>query len=676
MSDHKIGSFLQNIFGFDNYSTEQRNSKNNSNATRQTPPTKDEYIVKRGDTLTEIAVKTGQNLQELIKENSQIKNPNKIYVGQHIKVGGQTQSYTVRRGDTLNEIAKDHKVSVGDILQANPGQIANRNLIYPGQKLHIPVHAKETPTAKMPTTKKTPTAETKTPTTPTDTKTPTTKPQIPVETSPTVEPPLKTEQTGNTNTNYKPINLDDFLDKNKGSNALAAIVIGNAEGNRTPKGGYTKSYKGHTDPGDKKHNLGSFSYNPRGSGQVAKTPEEADKIYLGVLASRRTGYEKAVRSAGLDPNNSLLASTYFDASNQSPRAGEKMLAQLDYIKKNGITPETMKEWRFRGYVNHETGQRWAYQGKDGKTQRAGGGFNTVFKSRNGRMPSEAELQQTIRNDQNRRLNAIVSALDSQGYKSANTSKPPVKNSQEETTKTPPASSSNVNKTKMPDTQAMTDSQKYDLYSNYVEQNGNSKAKSDLANGRRVILGLRQPTNTRVNGGGGAYDDRIVVLWKDGDGKKHVQEVQANTEPSSRYEDTPENRRVRPDSITRRDTNGDGRGDLGMMADGTREYKMTFDERTKRFGQAQSNGKNILTPTEAGNIRRDTNHDGNIDSNDAKNADKDAGGRYGNGTMYFHTGGSNITGSAGCQTMTRDEFNKFWKSLGNQERLQYVLVTVK
>jgi LysM repeat protein len=36
-------------------------------------PKQDEYIVKRGDTLTEIAVKTGQNLQELLKRNPQIK---------------------------------------------------------------------------------------------------------------------------------------------------------------------------------------------------------------------------------------------------------------------------------------------------------------------------------------------------------------------------------------------------------------------------------------------------------------------------------------------------------------------------------------------------------------------------------------------------------------------------
>jgi LysM repeat protein len=417
MSGSKIGFNFQTT---NNLNLAQKMSSKEQSVSQDKVLQTDEYIVKRGDTLTEIAVKTGQNLQELLQKNRQIKNPNRIYVGQRIEIGKPSNIYTVKRGDTLSEIAKAKHTTAGDIMRANPKQIGNRNLIYPGQKLLIPIG--EQTGVKQSSHSKQPTIEPNVPQMPTKTETP--KQQTPVKTSPKVEQPVNSGQANNVNSSYKAINLDDFLDKNKGSNALAAIVIGNAEGNRTPKGGYTESYKGHTDPGDKKHNLGSFSYNPRGSGQVAKTPEEADRIYLGVLASRRAGYEKAVKAAGLDPDNSLLASTYFDAANQSPRAGEKMLAQLDYVKKNGITPETMKEWRFRGYVNHETGQRWAYQGKDGKTQLAGGGFNTVFKSRNGRMPNETELQQTIRSDQSRRLNAIVGALDAQGYKSGNTETKP------------------------------------------------------------------------------------------------------------------------------------------------------------------------------------------------------------------------------------------------------------
>jgi len=60
----------------------------------------------------------------------------------------------VKPGDTLSEIAKAKHTTVGDLMRANPGQIGNRNLIYPGQKLRIPakdvtvpVHEKAAPAA-------------------------------------------------------------------------------------------------------------------------------------------------------------------------------------------------------------------------------------------------------------------------------------------------------------------------------------------------------------------------------------------------------------------------------------------------------------------------------------------------------------------------------------------------
>ena len=45
--------------------------------------------------------------------------------------------YTIRRGDSLSEIARHHHVSLARLTQANP-QIANPNLIQPGQVIHIP----------------------------------------------------------------------------------------------------------------------------------------------------------------------------------------------------------------------------------------------------------------------------------------------------------------------------------------------------------------------------------------------------------------------------------------------------------------------------------------------------------------------------------------------------------
>lgn len=46
-------------------------------------------------------------------------------------------SYKVVQGDTMWKIAEKHQVGTGEIISANP-QIANPNLIYPGQMLTVP----------------------------------------------------------------------------------------------------------------------------------------------------------------------------------------------------------------------------------------------------------------------------------------------------------------------------------------------------------------------------------------------------------------------------------------------------------------------------------------------------------------------------------------------------------
>ena len=44
------------------------------------------YTVVRGDTLSKIAKRFGTNVQALLRLNPAITNPNKIYVGQKIRV--------------------------------------------------------------------------------------------------------------------------------------------------------------------------------------------------------------------------------------------------------------------------------------------------------------------------------------------------------------------------------------------------------------------------------------------------------------------------------------------------------------------------------------------------------------------------------------------------------------
>ncbi len=105
-----------------------------------------DYIVQRGDTLSEIALKFGTTVQELVEINK-IANPNLIFPGQVLKIitnstinGQETRAtgsiiYTVQRGDTLSQIAQNYGVSVAHIVEIN--DIQNPNLIFPGEKLRI-----------------------------------------------------------------------------------------------------------------------------------------------------------------------------------------------------------------------------------------------------------------------------------------------------------------------------------------------------------------------------------------------------------------------------------------------------------------------------------------------------------------------------------------------------------
>ena len=94
MSGSKIGFNFQTT---NNLNLAQKMSSKEQSVSQDEVPQTDEYIVKRGDTLTEIAVKTGQNLRQLLEKNPQIINPNRIRIGQHIEIGKPTNLYTVRR---------------------------------------------------------------------------------------------------------------------------------------------------------------------------------------------------------------------------------------------------------------------------------------------------------------------------------------------------------------------------------------------------------------------------------------------------------------------------------------------------------------------------------------------------------------------------------------------------
>lgn len=98
------------------------------------------YTVQAGDTLSGIAAKFGVSTSQISGYRS--GNPNLIYPGETLTIGGAaapTQSagatYTVQAGDTLSGIASKFGTTY-QALAAKNG-IANPDLIYPGQVLHI-----------------------------------------------------------------------------------------------------------------------------------------------------------------------------------------------------------------------------------------------------------------------------------------------------------------------------------------------------------------------------------------------------------------------------------------------------------------------------------------------------------------------------------------------------------
>lgn len=105
------------------------------------------HTVQRGETLGSIAARYNTTVAELQRING-ISNPNLIHPGQVIKVpsnaGGSSSGsssggeriYIVRRGDTLSQIAARHGVSVAAIAQANG--IKDVSKINEGQRLIIP----------------------------------------------------------------------------------------------------------------------------------------------------------------------------------------------------------------------------------------------------------------------------------------------------------------------------------------------------------------------------------------------------------------------------------------------------------------------------------------------------------------------------------------------------------
>lgn len=101
------------------------------------------HQVEKGDTLLKIAAKYKTTPQEIMKLNPTIKDASHIEIGWSLKIPvvkpepSKYASYTVKSGDTLSKIAKMFQTTVEDIVKANPA-IKDPNLIHVGTVLKVP----------------------------------------------------------------------------------------------------------------------------------------------------------------------------------------------------------------------------------------------------------------------------------------------------------------------------------------------------------------------------------------------------------------------------------------------------------------------------------------------------------------------------------------------------------
>ena len=100
------------------------------------------HVVRYGQNLSSIAAYYGTSVRAIMRANG-IRNPNRIYVGQRLRIPVSSRSsrygqrvHVVRRGETLSGIAARYGVSMWALMRANGLRSANR--IYAGQRLVIP----------------------------------------------------------------------------------------------------------------------------------------------------------------------------------------------------------------------------------------------------------------------------------------------------------------------------------------------------------------------------------------------------------------------------------------------------------------------------------------------------------------------------------------------------------
>jgi hypothetical protein len=131
------------------------------------------------------------------------------------------------------------------------------------------------------------------------------------------------------------------------------VAIGIAEGTRTPTGGYTKAYYGHTDPGNGARNVGTVS------GQQGGSPALTDRRWMGTLTATATRVAPILQRMGLQPGTQGWNRVLFnvlDLNVQAPAALVDFIRKIPQVIQQGATVEAIAKARTDSFINPATGR--------------------------------------------------------------------------------------------------------------------------------------------------------------------------------------------------------------------------------------------------------------------------------------------------------------------------------
>lgn len=131
------------------------------------------------------------------------------------------------------------------------------------------------------------------------------------------------------------------------------VAIGIAEGNRTPDGGFTRSYYGHSDPNPANGwNIGTVS----GKGP---NPQAVDRVWMAKLSALTPRVHQFLQQVGVPRGTAGYNRFMFNALDlavQAPAAVSDFLRQLPGIVKQGLSIEAIAKARADSFVNPATGR--------------------------------------------------------------------------------------------------------------------------------------------------------------------------------------------------------------------------------------------------------------------------------------------------------------------------------